>query len=339
MIEKVYENPLIYRIEVPLPDNPLKYLNSYILPEGERPCIIDTGFNRVECWESLKEGIDQLKVDLKKTDLFITHLHSDHMGLAYRLFQEGCTIYMNPEDYNYFLGNIKGDNWSHIEDIFCQEGFPREEIAIQKAGNQARIYAAEEAFPIVPVEDGETVTLSGMSFVAINTPGHTKGHTCLYLPGEEIMFTADHILFDITPNITPWLNLKDSLKAYENSLNKISTYTVKRAFPSHRTQSKPFSLRIEELKVHHRHRLEEMCRIISEEPALNAYEISARLKWSMRGKSFEEFSPSQKWFAVGEAIAHLNYLLNDKKVEKKKIDDVYSYYFIDSDVSSHFGVK
>ncbi|MBE6067822.1 MAG: hypothetical protein E7211_09040 [Clostridium lundense] len=48
----------------------------------------------------------------------------------------------------------------------------------------------------------------------------------------------------------------------------------------------------------------------------------------LQGKKFKEFSPSQKWFAVGEAIAHLDYLLSQRKIVKSKVDGVYRYYLI-----------
>lgn len=53
MIERIWSQPDIYRIEVPLPDNPLRYLNSYVLFGPERVAVIDTGFNRPECREAL----------------------------------------------------------------------------------------------------------------------------------------------------------------------------------------------------------------------------------------------------------------------------------------------
>ncbi len=50
MIEKIREN--IFRITVPMPNNPLKYLNAYVLTGAERTCLIDTGLNRDSCWQA-----------------------------------------------------------------------------------------------------------------------------------------------------------------------------------------------------------------------------------------------------------------------------------------------
>ena len=46
MLTKIYENPAVYRVDVPLPDNPLKNLNCYVVQDSGETLIIDTGFNR-----------------------------------------------------------------------------------------------------------------------------------------------------------------------------------------------------------------------------------------------------------------------------------------------------
>ena len=70
MIQQLYHNPDIYQIHVDLPDNPLKYLNSYVVKGPTRHLVIDTGFNRPECQAALCGGLRELDVDLSRTDLF-----------------------------------------------------------------------------------------------------------------------------------------------------------------------------------------------------------------------------------------------------------------------------
>ena len=78
----------IYRIEVPLPKNPMKLLNSYLIRSDGRSLVIDTGFNRPECKEALMSGLKELNVDFDRTDLFLTHLHADHSGLLFSVKTE-----------------------------------------------------------------------------------------------------------------------------------------------------------------------------------------------------------------------------------------------------------
>jgi glyoxylase-like metal-dependent hydrolase (beta-lactamase superfamily II) len=89
MTEEIAAN--IYKIEIPLPNSPLKFINSYVIRSPERNLIIDTGMNREECMNAMKAGLQELGVDLRKTDLFISHYHVDHLGLAPKLITaRGC---------------------------------------------------------------------------------------------------------------------------------------------------------------------------------------------------------------------------------------------------------
>jgi len=92
MISEVYPN--IFKNEIPLPKNPLKAINSYIIVAKNRNLIIDTGFNTTECLTELMKGLDELNIDLNKTDLLITHMHTDHSGLAPALKNVESTSYI-----------------------------------------------------------------------------------------------------------------------------------------------------------------------------------------------------------------------------------------------------
>ncbi|MGB2885616.1 MAG: MBL fold metallo-hydrolase, partial [Dehalococcoidia bacterium] len=65
MIDEVMPN--IYRVEVPLPKNPLRELNSYVIKGNGRFLIIDTGQNRKECLDAMRSGLAELRVDLDRT--------------------------------------------------------------------------------------------------------------------------------------------------------------------------------------------------------------------------------------------------------------------------------
>lgn len=326
MVAKVLEHPEIWRIQVDLPQNPLKYLNCYVLPHKDHPLIIDTGFNRPECWEDLYGGLKELKVDLSRASLFLTHLHGDHIGLANRLAGLGCTVYMSRTDYEYFGRSLSGNGWHSLELRFLEEGFPERDAAANQANNQAVIYAPDAVFPAVPVEDGDRLSFAGMPFTAIMTPGHTKGHLCLYQEEHQVMFTGDHVLFDITPNITCWLNMADALADYLDSLDKIKRYPVKLALPAHRESSMPMQARVDQIKAHHEVRLRHVMDILRKEPGLSAFEVARRLPWSMRGRVWEDFPATAKWFAMGETLSHIDYLLARNRIERREQEGRRHYY-------------
>ena len=168
--------------------------------------------------------------------------------------------------------------------------------------------------------------LADIDFHVIHTPGHTKGICCLYLPEQEIFFTSDHILFDITPNIQVWPNMSDSLDHYLESLEKVRSLPVQMALPGHRKGSTSIVGRIDEIKEHHRRRLNEVLSIAAARPGSTAYDIAPHMTWSMRGKKWHEFPPTQKWFAMGETLAHIEYLLHHGQLRREEQGGVFRYY-------------
>lgn len=310
MFEKIYSNPDIYKIFVPLPDNPLQNLNCFVVKSNKGNLIIDTGFNRKECEDALRKGLEELDIDINDSALYLTHLHSDHVGLAATIMPENAKIYMGRVDYDYLMTSIKGNHWNDTDDFFRQHGFPEDKIIELHTKNPARAFQVAGIFDAVRLEDGEKFKVGDYEFTCICVPGHTPGNTCLYYEKDNLMFLGDHVLFDITPNITAWFGVKDSLSNYIESLKKVRRFKMDTAFPAHRnTKGINVYDRIDQLLKHHEERLEDTKKVVKMIPNSTAYEIAAYMKWSMRGKNWDEFPISQRWFAVGETIAHLDYLM------------------------------
>ena len=63
MAEELLHN--IYRLDVPLPHNPLKNLNSYFLrgQKGGRSLLIDTGFRQEACRSAMLEELAAVGAD------------------------------------------------------------------------------------------------------------------------------------------------------------------------------------------------------------------------------------------------------------------------------------
>lgn len=330
MLEKMYSNPDIYKIFVPLPDNPLQNLNCFVVKSDKGNLIIDTGFNRPECEEALRTGLKELDIDINDSVLYLTHLHSDHVGLAATIMPKDAKIYMGRVDYNYLMTSVKGNHWDDTDVFFRKHGFPEDKLIELHTKNPARAFQVAGVFDAIRLEDGEKFKVGDYEFTCIYVPGHTPGNTCLYYEKENLMFLGDHVLFDITPNITAWYGVKDSLSNYIESLKKIRQFKIDTALPAHRnTKGIDVYDRIDQLLEHHEERLKDTKKVVNMIPNSTAYEIAAYMKWQMRGKNWDEFPISQRWFAVGETIAHLDYLMS-KGIIKCDVDreGIYRYTFL-----------
>lgn len=318
MVEKIFDNPKIYRVLVPLPENPLRSLNSYVIMTEERNLVIDTGFNREECYGALTEGLDELGIDIEDTDFFITHFHGDHCGTVGRIAGERSRILMSEKDYSYLVGDFEDATWEGIESVYVEEGFPTDIVCRLKSGNQAKKYRPDRLFKAVTLQDRDVIRLGETEFVCMLTPGHTPGHMCLYLPEKKILFSGDHVLFDITPNITSWMGIADSLGDYMQSLEMIKDLDVEITLAAHRDSRGNLRERADEILEHHRIRLHDTAEVLREsERPLNAYEIAQRMKWNLRGRSWDSFPDNQKWFAMGETMSHIDYLVKRDLILKQ----------------------
>jgi glyoxylase-like metal-dependent hydrolase (beta-lactamase superfamily II) len=324
-VEQIEEN--IFRIKVTLPDNPLKSLNSYLVRGSERNLLIDTGFNLDVCYDDLTRGLSALNVDMAVTDIFFTHFHSDHSGLACRIAHAESRFYMGRADKElndrYLLG--KELSWDEMERAYIAAGYTTEELFKTRRVNPAFEFVADGYYEVTPVDDGYFIDLGNVSLLALTTPGHTPGHTCLYETSTRTLFAGDHILFDITPNITDWRELSDALGSYMQNLERVRKLPARRALVGHRENDGDFKKRAAEILLHHRNRLREVLNIVGDEPGLTAYEIAARMTWSIRATSWDDFPLAQKWFAVGEAMAHLKHLGMTGRITREMRDGMYRH--------------
>lgn len=298
--------PSLYKIEVPLPGSPLKATNSYVVKGTERSLIIDTGWNREDCMVALVSGLKECGVDLRQADLFITHMHADHSGLVSAIVVEGARIYFGRADAE-IIRYITPEHWDEMIDFAGRCGFPREELERAVGNHPGRRYNPSNSLNLHILKNGDTVSVGDYLFECIETPGHTPGHICLYEPDKKVFICGDHILFDITPNITLSSEERNPLKEYLISLDKVYDLDVRLTLPGHRSTFRNHKERIQELKQHHRARLDEIISILAQ-GRQNAFQIASQMTWDIGYKSWDLFPPAQKLFAFGEALAHLKYL-------------------------------
>lgn len=255
---------------------------------------------------ALVSGLEECGVDLKQADFFITHMHADHSGLVSALAEEGAKVYLGHADVE-IVRSSTPEHWEKMTDYAHLCGFPREELERAVGSHPGRRYSPGNSLDLCVSKEGDAIGVGNYLFECIETPGHTPGHICLYEPGKRILICGDHILFDITPNITLSGDERNPLREYLMSLDKVYDLDVKLVLPGHRSIFKDQKGRIRELKQHHQARLEEVISILGKGEQ-NAFQIASQMTWDIGYRSWDLFPPAQKLFAFGEALAHLKYL-------------------------------
>lgn len=319
MVEEVLPN--IYRIEIPLPGNPLKAVNSYVVKDSAWNLIIDTGLNRKECRDAMEAGLAQLEVNLKETDFFITHLHADHFALVSTFAGDNATIYFNQSDADRVT---RGPAWDEMIEYAGVNGFPEKELVAALHNHPGYKYGSRFDVPLTILKEGDSIDIGEYRFRCVETPGHTMGHMCLYEPNKKILVSGDHVLGDITPNIQSWADEGNPLQDYLRSLDKVSELDVAVVLPGHRRIFKNCGERIQEIKDHHQNRADEILTILKK-GRKNAVQVASEMTWDITWKSWDRFPVSQKWFATGEAIAHLKYLREKGMVIMERLGEKLVY--------------
>ena len=317
MIEELL--PGLYRVEIPLPRSPLKALNSYMVKGDGRFLVIDTGMNREECLRPMRSALQKLDVDLSRTDFFITHLHADHSGLVGVLATDTSKVYFNKTEASFVNLQPSEDYWKAHFVFYGSNGFPEDEMKRVWESHPGYRYSPRRQVSFTAMVEGDEIEMGDYLFRCIETPGHSPGHMCLYEASKKVLVCGDHILFDITPNITHWEQLENSLKSYLENLDKVYAFEVSLILPGHRRLWHDHRKRIIELKEHHRNRLNEALGAL-EDGEKTAWEVAPYIAWDIDCNSWQDFPSVQKFFAVGETIAHLDYLAADGKVRKEMIN-------------------
>lgn len=312
----------IYLNEIDLPKSPLKYLNSYIIRTPDRSLVIDTGFNRPECEEKFFAGLRELDIDLEKTDVLITHLHSDHCGLMAPLAEKGARILIGEREGNDIMSFENDAYWEKFRNHVHMYG--ADEEGLELAEHPGYRFRPQPIKNFTPLNAGEVLGYAGYELEVLSVPGHTKGHIALYEKEHGFLFSGDLVLDKITPTITFWGFEQDILQVYMDTIRRVEKLKINKVLTGHRALLSDFGKRADELIKHHERRLDEIVGILSDGEK-TVCRVAALMSWDITAKNWDDFPRSQKWFALGEAMSHLEHLYCTGRAKREERDGVLYY--------------
>jgi glyoxylase-like metal-dependent hydrolase (beta-lactamase superfamily II) len=192
---------------------------AFLIRTSEGPVLVETGPESL--YDHLREAVEGEGFALEDIrHVFVTHIHLDHGGAAWRLARHGAKIHVHP----------KGAR--HLQDPSKLLDSARRIYgdAMDRLWGRLEPIAADR---IVPMEDGETARHGDVSIHAIHAPGHAIHEITYRL--EDGLFTGDvgGIRIGHGPTIPPCPPPDIDLEAWLESIRRLRATRPAFIFPTH----------------------------------------------------------------------------------------------------------
>ena len=314
--------PGIRWLRMPLPFA-LDHINLWLMERDEGLTLVDTGYANAptrELWEGHFAGTLGGR---PVTSIVATHCHPDHLGNAAWLAERfGCAVTMTHGEFM-SAHAIIDERAAHAPadtcELFRLHGMSAADVSAQAArGNQYK-----RGVPVAPssfdrIKDGDRLRAAGHDWRVIAGYGHSSEHASLFSEALRVLVAGDMLLPRISTNVSVWPADAngDPLGRFLASLSSFESLPPDTlVLPSHGLPFRGIAMRVEQLRAHHEARLGEL---------LDAMAAAARpvTAADMVPVLFRrELDLQQRFFAMGEAIAHLNHLWHRHRIARLRAAD------------------
>lgn len=300
----------------------LDHINLWLLADEAGYTAVDTGYATAEVQAAWRGVLAERALQR----IIVTHFHPDHLGLAAWLGEEtGASLWMSQGDYltgKMIHAGISPFSVVAMVDFFRCHGLDSARAeALEARGNAYR-----RGVPAIPehyqqIFAGDVIRIGRHEWRTIVGYGHAAEHMSLYCDELRVLISGDMLLPRISTNVAvqaaspegnPLRLFLDSIDAFRH----LPEDTL--VLPSHGRPFRGLHGRIEQLHAHHAERCDAVLKACAQQ-ACSAAELIPVLF----GREFGD--PHQTMFAMGEAIAHLNYLLHAKKICRSDDDGFVRY--------------
>ncbi|MFF2455448.1 MBL fold metallo-hydrolase [Peribacillus simplex] len=299
----------------------MKHVYCYLFRMKEEIVLVDVGFPTEiakKYWEEVLEELCIKPTDISK--IILTHFHPDHTGLISWMQQKtGARVYMSDAEAQ-MIKTVFGGNTKQAEaiyELFGKHSVP--EPLLTKVRENV-LFFSNKVSPLPEIESFQETYIDspGGRWSVKTYGGHAEGHLCFYQNTQKIMLIGDVVLNKITPNISLWPNSdQNPLKSYFSTLYQLVDQDVSIAYPAHGTPIMNLAQRAKEIIEHHHERLTTILTIL--ETNKLAYEVTEKLFQQ------KKLTDHQWRFAIAETLAHLEYLVGEKRIQKISNGGMFRY--------------
>jgi glyoxylase-like metal-dependent hydrolase (beta-lactamase superfamily II) len=307
--------PRVKWLRMPLPFA-LDHVNLWVLEDGDGWTLVDFGIDLPQTravWERLLAGPLAAK---PVKQLVATHFHPDHLGCGGWLSQiTGAPLWITEREWQraqMMQARTPEPFGPLVARSYTRAGF-RDALS-SVSGMDGYKYAAHVGpLPAAyhALDSGKPVTAAGTQWQVLIGEGHSPQLATLHSPALGVLISGDQILPGISPNISVPAFDPDSnpLKLFLANLEQFRSLPRETlVLPSHKLPFHGLQIRLDQLVGHHHQRLEQ---------ALAACRTGASAAEVLRAIFPRALDPHQLSFALGETLAHLNYLIGEGEVRRE----------------------
>lgn len=301
--------PGVLWLRMPLPFA-LDHVNLWLIREGDGFALVDCGYGDAVTRSHWATQFETMLAGAPIRRIVATHCHPDHLGNAEWLAAHfGCTIAMTLGEFLAAHALING-NAGHAQAdtaaLFARHGMTGEHLAALAArGNQYHRGVPEAPHSILRLVDGDRIELGPWPWQVIAGYGHSPEHAALACAAAGLLIAGDMLLPRISTNVSVWPSEPDAdpVARFLASLARFEALPGDTlVLPSHGRPFRGIAARVAALRSHHAERLAELHAVLvaARAPRSAAEVIPVLFR--------RELDLQQRFFAMGEAIAHLNHL-------------------------------
>lgn len=310
--------PGLWWLRIPLPME-LNHINVWLLEHGDGWMLVDTGMAEEVCREAWVRLEQEALAGRPLRRIFVTHDHPDHMGLApWLAARHGAEVWMSAHAHRSsgeFLDTSPEVLAERIRGFLRLHGVDVSGGTSPTRGDHREWYGGWPPLAHAPV-DGDVIEAGHGTWQVIETGGHCGGHLCLYDAGRRLLVSGDQVLPTISPNVSVLSSAPDAdpLRDFLASIERLRACDAGTlVLPSHGRPFRGLHRRLADLGAHHREQLD----------ALLAHCIEPRTAEELLPVLFRRVPRGfHRLLAVGEAVAHLNYLCGTGVMERRREGEI-----------------
>ena len=285
----------------------LDHINTWLIQDQDKWVIVDTGISDDRSQDGWKQILDDELSGSEISKIIVTHCHPDHIGNADWLSKRThASVWMTPSEFltAHAIFESAATHTAHaLGELFRAHGLPNDEVStVATKSDHYKPLVRSLPTSFLRITNGDKLDICEGSWQAIVGSGHSPEHLSLFCEKEQVLISGDMLLPKISTNIAVWPHSQESnpLKEFLTSIDRFENLPIDTlVLPSHGLPFVGMHARIQQLKIHHEERLNKLLSICNEPK--NAFQILPTL--------FERtLDAYQTFFAMGEAIAHLNFL-------------------------------